>query len=124
VHAVYTYDDPQIAVSSMSGVIDGPGRPFTHGFELHFENATVHHEFAAFSDEAETMPVKVVTRDGQVLRPRLPAADEIDAFVAEIDDMAKSVTDRKPAARLDGHRASNAIQLALDIQRQLIGTSK
>jgi predicted dehydrogenase len=119
VHVLYQYDDENIAVSSSSGVIDGPGRPFTHGFELQLENATLHHEFAAFSDGAETMPLKIVTRDGQVIRPEVPASDEIDAFVAEIEDMARSVTSRIPAACLDGDRAANAIELAIEIQNKL-----
>ncbi|MEQ1829834.1 MAG: Gfo/Idh/MocA family oxidoreductase [Pirellula sp.] len=119
VHVVYDFGDANIAVSSSSGVIDGPGRPFTHGFELHLENATLQHEFAAFSDAAETMPLKIVTRDGQVIRPELPAADEVDAFVAEIDDMAASVASRKPASRLSGSLAAEAIELAIVIQDQL-----
>lgn len=120
VHVLYEFEDKSVAVSSSSGVIDGPGRPFTHGFELQFENATLHHEFAAFADGMETMPFKIITRDGQVLRPDLPALDEIDAFVAEIEDMAKSVTSRNPAPCLDGNRAANAIELAIEIQNKLM----
>jgi predicted dehydrogenase len=120
VHVLYQFANKQVAVASTSGVIDGPGRPFTHGFELHLENATLQHEFAAFSDTAENMPLKIVTRDGQIIRPELPAGDEIDAFVAEIADMAESVRSRKPAARLDGLRAAEAIQLATQIQAQLM----
>lgn len=118
-HVLYDFGNADIAVSSSSGVIDGPGRPFTHGFELHLENATLQHEFAAFSDSAETMPLKMVTRDGQVIRPELPASDEVDAFVAEIDDMAESVRTRVVAPRLDGMLAAQAVDLAITIQEQL-----
>jgi predicted dehydrogenase len=123
VHVLYDYGDSNIAVSSSSGVIDGPGRPFTHGFELHLEDATLHHEFAAFSDTAETMPFKIVTRDGQVIRPELSGGDEIDAFVAEIDEMATSVMQRTPAPRLSGDLAAQAIELAIKIQDQLMNRS-
>ncbi len=119
VHVLYEFDSPNIAVSSSSGVIDGPGRPFMHGFELHLEQATLQFEFAAFSDVAETMPLKVITRDGRVLRPELPPADDIDAFRAEIDDMAASVATRVPAPRLAIKHASGAVESALNIQSKL-----
>lgn len=121
VHVLYDYGDNEIAIASTSGVIDGPGRPFTHGFELHLEHATLQHEFAAFSDSAETMPLKIVTRDGKVIRPTLPVSDDVDAFVAEIEDMAKSVTSRTTAPRLDGMLAAQAVDLAITIQEQLAG---
>lgn len=119
VHAIYDFGDSNISVASTSGVIDGPGRPFTHGFELQLEDATIQHEFAAFSDAMETMPLKVVTKDGQVLRPDLPAGDDVDAFLAEIDDMAESVQTRTVAPRLDGMLAAQAVELAITIQDQL-----
>ena len=110
VHVVYDFGKLNLAVSSTSGVIDGPARPFTHGFELHLENATLQHEFAAFSDNAETMPLKIITRDGQLIRPELPVGDDIDAFVAEIDDMAESVATRIVAPRLCGKLAAQAMR--------------
>ena len=119
VHAIYNFGDSEVAVASTSGVIDGPGRPFTHGFELQLEYATLQHEFAAYSDSMETMPLKIVTRDGQVIRPELPASDDIDAFAAEIDDMAMSVRTRAVAPRLDGMLAAQAVELAIAIQNQL-----
>ncbi len=119
IHAVYDFGASNVTVASTSGVIDGPGRPFTHGFELHLEHATLQHEFAAFSDAMETMPLKIVTRDGQVVRPELAAGDEVDAFVSEIDDMAESVRSRRVAPRLDGMLAAQAVELAIAIQEQL-----
>jgi predicted dehydrogenase len=119
VHVLYHFADKKACVSSSSGVIDAPGRPFTHGFELHLEDAMLQHEFAAFQDTGETMPLKIVTRKGEVIRPELPAGDDVDAFVAEIDDMAESVRTRKVAPKLDGQLAMDAIDLALKIQAQL-----
>lgn len=119
VHAVYDFGNADVAVSSSSGVIDGPGRPFTHGFELQLENATLQHEFAAFSDSMETMPLKIITRDGQVIRPELPASDDVDAFTAEIEDMALSVRTRSVAPKLDGLLAAQAVELAIVMQDQL-----
>jgi predicted dehydrogenase len=124
VHVLYEFESPDIAVSSSSGVIDGPGRPFTHAFELHLRDATVHFEFAAHSDAAESMPLKVIARDGQVLRPELPAADDIDAFEAEIGEMAQSVLSRQSAPRLSLDHAAGAVELALEIQEQLIASRR
>lgn len=118
-HVLYEFADRNVSVASSSGVIDGPARPFTHGFELQLEHATLQHEFAAFSDGGETMPLKIILRDGGIERPELPAADEVDAFTAEIDDMAASIVSRKAAARLDGEIARQAIELALQIQSTL-----
>ncbi|MCU0714569.1 MAG: Gfo/Idh/MocA family oxidoreductase [Pirellula sp.] len=119
VHVLYRFEDPNICVASSSGIVDAPARPFTHAFELHLENAALQHEFAAFSDTPETMPLKILTRDGQILRPDLPGGDEIDAFVAEIRDMAESVRTRQVAPRLSGQLAGEAVELALEIQSQL-----
>jgi predicted dehydrogenase len=118
-HVLYSFQDPDIAVASSSGVIDGPARPFTHAFELHLESASLHFNFAAFSDGSETMPLKIITHDGQLIRPELPNADEIDAFRTEIDDMADSICSRQPAPRLDVQHAAGAVELALQIQEQL-----
>jgi predicted dehydrogenase len=119
VHVLYSFQDPDIAVASSSGVIDGPARPFTHAFELHLESASLHFNFAAFSDGSETMPLKIITHDGELIRPELPSADEIDAFRMEIDDMADSICSRQPAPRLDVQHAAGAVELALQIQEQL-----
>lgn len=119
VHVLHRFSDSGICVSSSSGVIDAPGRPFTHGFEIHLEHALVQHEFAAFSNGTETMNLRIATQSGEVLIPDLPATDEIDAFRAEIDDMADSIMSRKIAPRLDGDLASRAVELALTIQSKL-----
>jgi hypothetical protein len=70
------------------------------------------------------MPLKVITRDGQVLRPELPPADDIDAFLAEIDEMAHSVLSRTSAPRLSLQHAAGAVELALDIQSQLVASRR
>ncbi len=119
VHVLYHFEDPKVCVSSSSGVIYAPGRPFTHGFELHLEDAVLQHEFAAFSDSPASVPLIIVTRSGDVIRPELPGGDEVDAFAEEIEDMATSVRTREIAPRLNGELASKAVELALRIQAQL-----
>ena len=34
-------------------MINQQGRPFTHGYEIHLEKATIQFEFQAFADQAE-----------------------------------------------------------------------
>jgi predicted dehydrogenase len=108
---LFQYDDPKLVVSAASGVIQQQGRGFTHGFEMQLERATLHYEFAAFADQAELMPLKVLTADGQVLRPDLGQADSISAFVAEIEEVVAAVEKGKPSPLLGGDLARDAIAL-------------
>jgi predicted dehydrogenase len=117
---VYRFDDPEIAVSSTSGVVEAPGRPFTHGFELHLEKAMLQFEFAAYTDGSETIPLRVLTHDGQVIHPDLGASDDIAAFAAEIDEMAECIRDNRASKILDGRLAAKAISIAEAIQRSVL----
>jgi predicted dehydrogenase len=118
-HTIFEFADPSIAVAASSGTIDQGGRPFTHGFELYLERASVQFEFAGFTDGGETMPLKVLTADGGVLRPELPAADDVSAFVDEIADMATSVLGGKVLPQLEGLLARDAIHLCLCEQQSV-----
>lgn len=120
VHVLHRFADPSVCVSSSSGVLDAPGRPFTHGFELHLEHAILQHEFAAYNNGSESMNLRIATQTGEVLMPELPNADEVDAFREEIDDMADSVQSRRIAPRLNGELACQAVELALTIQSKLV----
>lgn len=119
-HILYHFADPKVCVSSSSGIVYAPGRPFTHGFELQLEDAVIQHEFIAFSDTPASIPLVVTTRSGEVIRPELPAGDEVDAFAAEIEEMASSVQSRQIAPRLNGQLATEAVELALQIQSKLV----
>jgi predicted dehydrogenase len=109
--SLFQFDDPRLVVGAASGVIPQQGRGFTHGFEMHLEKATLHYEFAAFSDRAELMPLKVLTSDNQVLRPDLGEADSIAAFVAEIEEVVSAIDSGKPSPLLGGDLARDAILL-------------
>lgn len=119
-HVLYQFSDPRFAVSSSGGVIDCPGRPFTHGFELNFERATLQFEFSAFSDTCETMPLKVLTQSGEVIRPALASSDDITAFELEIADMATSIETGIIHPKLSPTIARDAIHLAECIQRSVV----
>ncbi len=119
-HALYLFEDPKLAVSASSGVIDQAGRPFTHGFEIHFERATLQFEFAAFSDNPETMPLKVLDVDGQVERPELPPGDDVTAFEQEIADMVSSIRSGTTLPRLSAQLARDAIHYCHCVQESVL----
>jgi hypothetical protein len=88
------------------------GRPFCHGFEIHFEGATAQFELAAFRDQAQAIPMTLWNRDGRVLTPRLPGGDAIAPFEAEIAEVLRCLQDDCDSRILGGELARDAIQIA------------
>ena len=113
-NTLFKFADPTLAVSAASGVINQQGRPFIHGFEIHLEGATLFFEFAVLSGEGGNLavPLTVLTADGKVLRPELPAGDPMLAsFAAEIAEMANCAAANRPSLLLGGDLARDAIVL-------------
>ena len=110
-NTLFRFDDPNLVVTASSGVINQQGRPFTHAYEIHLEKATLQFDFAAFTDAAELMPLKVLTSTGKVLRPDLGDGDPVNAFVAEIREVASSIRKGTPSPILSGELACDAIAL-------------
>ncbi len=108
---LFDFADPALVVSSVMGVIHQQGRPFTHGFEIHLEQATLHFEAASFADLGELMPVKMLTGDGKVVRPTLSGTDPLEGFVAELTEVANCVAENRPSRILAGQLARDAVQL-------------
>ncbi len=107
----FRFEDPRICVSSVSGVIDQQGRPFTHGFEIHMEKATLHFEFAGFADAGESMPLKLLTSEGEVIRPTLENVDPLQGFISEISEVIRSIESGQPSQILAGELARDAIEI-------------
>ncbi len=110
-NTLFHFDDPSLVVSAASGVVNQQGRPFTHGFEIHLEKATLQFEFAGFTDGGESMPLKVLTADGQVVRPDLGDGDPVNGFVAEMEEIARAIETGQPSPILSGELARDAIVL-------------
>ncbi len=109
---VFEFDQPDVAVSSGGGVIDSPARPFTHGYEVSFERATVQFEFAAYADgTTTTVPVTMMNIDGSVEKPELGDGDPVSAFVDEVDAAARCVDDGEISAVLDASTAADALKI-------------
>lgn len=111
IRTLYDFADPDLLVSSDTGVIETPGRPFTHGFELHLERAVAQFELAAYSDQVETIGVKLLTNDGAVLRPDQLASDPIAGFANEISEWCQALETGRPSPVLDGLTAAQAIRV-------------
>jgi len=107
----FTFENAKLVVSASSGVINQQGRPFTHAFEIHLEKATLHYDFAVFSDTMELLPLKILTDKGKVLRPELGDGDPVRAFEAEVKEVVASIRSGKPSSLLSGNLARDAIIL-------------
>ncbi len=101
----FVYDDPSLVVSAVSGCIMQQGRPFTAGFEIHFEKATM------LMEAYTGVPLTVFKDDGTVIKPELPQVDDVGNFVFELSEVYRSFTENKPSSLLDGSLASDALHL-------------
>jgi predicted dehydrogenase len=112
-NSIFRFADPSLAVTCTSGVINQQGRPFSHGFEIHLEHATIHFEFASLAEPnpPELAALKVFTHDGQVLVPELGDSDPVHAFAREIAEVTRCVTENKPSEHLSGKLARDAVEM-------------
>ena len=110
-NSVFSFAESDFVVSSASGVINQQGRPFTHGYELHFEQATLQFEFAGLADGSELMPLKLLGNDGSVKHPELGDGDPVHAFEAEIAEVIRCVKNGCESDLLAGSLARDAIQI-------------
>ncbi|MEE3372323.1 MAG: Gfo/Idh/MocA family oxidoreductase [Planctomycetota bacterium] len=108
---LFRYPDTSLVVSASSGVINQQGRPFTHALEIHLEKATLHYDHGGFTDGPETMPLKLLTADDQVLRPDLGDGDPVRAFEVQIEEVVRSIKTGEISAILSGALARDAILL-------------
>lgn len=111
VETQFIYTDGGPLVSAVSGVIAQQGRPFTHAYEIYLEKATLLFDFAVLGGQPVVhAPVTVLTNDGKVQQPAL-GGGELDAFVAEVQEVARSVRTGAPSPLLGGQLARDALVL-------------
>ena len=109
--SIFEFADTEYCVAAASGVIDQQGRPFSHGYEIHFEQATLQFEFAAFADQPESMPLKVLLADGSVERPELGDGDPVFAFEREVGEVVNCLETGRPSTILDATLARDAVEI-------------
>ena len=59
------------------------------------------------------MPLSVIRPDGTVERPELGSGDPVNGFVRELTDAVEAVSSGRPAPRLSGELARQALRLCL-----------
>jgi hypothetical protein len=84
--------------------LSNKARPFTHGYEIYFENATIHYELGS---------ALVVYGPAGVEKPTLESADPIDCFAAEIGCAVEGVAGGRTPAGLAPELARDALALCL-----------
>jgi predicted dehydrogenase len=110
----YLFDTPNLAVSCVSGALSQSGRPFTHGFELYLEEATLAFEFANLAGQGHlATPLSVIQSNGTVERPELGSGDPVDGFVQELTAATEAVASNRPSPPLSGELARQALRLCL-----------
>jgi predicted dehydrogenase len=107
----FLFDDPRLTVTATGGVIAQQGRPFTHGFEIYLEGATLLFDYATLRKglDAHT-PLTVLLKNGRVQRPKV-GGDPPDAFAAEIREVVHAIGTNTSSKFLDGGLARDAIIL-------------
>ncbi len=121
----YLYDDPDLAVSALSGALSQAGRPFTHGFEFYLDRATISFEFASFAGQGHlAIPLSVIHADGTVEQPTLPGSgDPIDAFVDELSAAVEAIRTGAHSSTLSSGLARQALVICL-AEIESVGTGE
>lgn len=119
-HTQFVFGDSGPVVAASSGVIMQQGRPFTHGFEIYLEKATLIFDFATIGKDAHHLPLTVLLADGQVERPGLGSGDPVDAFAAEIAEVVEAIRVNRASPVLQGELARDALVLAHRQTRSLV----
>ena len=123
-HTLFRFDDPQLVVHAVSGIIPQQGRPFTHGFEIHTADATLLFESAVIDGVAETlMPLTALAGEGRMERPDLGDGDAVEPFVAEVREVAHCAAANRPSRILGGDLARDAVVLC-HCQTESVRTGK
>ncbi len=111
-HSLFSYGANGPVVEATSGTIDQQGRSFDHGFEIHYEKATLLFEFAVIGDQGSYLsPPTILTHDGKVKHPSLGSGDPMDAFRAELKEVVNCVKKQKDSDKLNGGLAQDALRL-------------
>ncbi|MBX3433462.1 MAG: Gfo/Idh/MocA family oxidoreductase [Pirellulales bacterium] len=111
-HSLFSFADGGQIVEATSGTIDQPGRSFNHGFEIHFDLATLQFEFAVLGDAGRYLcPPMVLHADGGAEQVDLGDGDPMNAFAAELRTVADCVRENRESDVLNAALAEDAVEL-------------
>lgn len=125
VHTQYLFDDPDLAVTCVSGGIAAGGLQFAHGFELYLERATV--LFGAGTLDGEwvvSQPLRLVT-DSEVESPDLGGDQEwCGAFTAELQTAVDAMAAKEEPSVLSGTLALQALRVCCAEAQSIAGGNR
>ena len=106
----FRFANPKIFVSATSGTIGQQGRPFTHGFEIFLEKATLCFDFAVVKNQASYLcKPTLFGPGGRVSHPKLGDGDPLAVFQTQLKEVARSVRTGRSSGILTGNLARDAI---------------
>lgn len=108
----YIFDREDLSISCSSGAMSQQGRPFSHGFEIYLEHATLAHDFSTLDGKAFTsMPLTLLNSKGEVHQVDLGTTNPTDAFTNEIQYAVDAIIHTHDPVALSGIGARNALLL-------------
>ena len=111
-HSQFRFANRDLVVAATCGTIPQQGRPFTHGYEIHLEKATLAFDFAVIGGAGQYLCKPTLFDDaGGVQHPNLSGGDPVDAFVSELREVTDSVRESRASSTLGAALAQDAIRL-------------
>lgn len=112
VHTQYVYDNPELAVSCVSGGIAADGLAFSSGFEIYLDNATLLYSAGTLGGEwVQDRPLTLIT-GGKVTQPKLKGGAEwCSAFTAELQTAVDAVKNGDVSPLLSAELARDALKV-------------
>ena len=114
VHTSYVYDDPDLAITAVSGGIAAKGLEFAHGYELFLEDATIAFSAGTYGGEwVVERPLTLITNKGKKVRePKLKGGTEwCSAFTAELQAAVDGIQSGTTSEMLSGALARDALKV-------------
>ena len=116
----YVFEDPDLAITCVSGGIAAGGLEFGHGFELYLEEATIMFDAGTLDgDWVVNTPLRLITNDG-VNTPELNTDSEwCGAFTAELQTAVDAVNSGTESRILSGGLARDALRMCFAEARSI-----
>lgn len=113
---LFEFDDPWLSVSAETGCVSQRVRPFTEGFEVYLERATISYEMSTQAGKAVlTTPLRVLSADGKVLHPRPWTQFELAGHLGELQLAVDVLRGRAEPGPLAANVARDALSLCFSV---------
>jgi len=110
-HTAFAFADPRQTATACGGVINQPGRSFTHGFEIHLEQATLTFDFGVFNGQGVYVcRPTMFDPHGEAIHPDLGDGDPMRAFKTQAAEVVRSIQGA-PSPILGGQLAHDALRI-------------